>query len=286
MAIPNPRRAAAIASAIGAAVALGTTALAEWLGRVEPHVSLKGRFGPLMVHTARNEAGEEVLVMAQGGAWQSVIPADPAREGLAEVAYYRVITDILEDALASEPHPHVLMIGGGACAWPRHALTRMANLVCEVVEADPEVVSMAERWFGLGRARERAGLDELGRPRLTVTVDDGRHHLEQRLLTQDAEGLHAVVNDAFRGQEAAPELLSPYGLALAKAAMAPGGLYLLNVVVPPDDPAPLLDAYDRLRAVFPHVVVVPAVDEQFSSRDNQVLVASDRELDAVAGQVL
>lgn len=276
--VRQARQAAAIAVALGSGIAAATTALAAKLGDAEPSIFFRGRFGPIVVFLTKDAQGEPIRVASVKGAWQTVSYLGEKSDELA-VAYYRAIDDVYRLGLADVEAPHVAMIGGGGCAWPRHGVAEDPRLVCEVVEADPAMVEMARRWFGLEEAQERAGLDGRGRPRLTVTVDDGRHFFEQRLLAGDGEPFHMVVNDAFGGRRAADELLSPYGLAVTKASMAPGGLYVLNAVVPGDDPGALLAIYDRLRSVFSHVAVVDAVDRNLSSMDNHLFVAADRDLD-------
>ena len=277
-------------------------------------------FGPARVYDTEGPDGAAIRVLEVGGAFQSAAYVDGRSE--APFAYLRAFDAIFD---AGAPMRRVLMLGGGAFAYPRHVLARRGDVELDVVEADPAIVALArERFFLADAERAHAG-------RLRVIVADALVYLADAAaplgaircdpLTPDAvtplgcsdvapaprssarlagaaaplgaigcdpltlgaircdplAPYDAILNDVFRGVDPDAGLLAPEGLALVRAGLAPGGLYLVNVVVPdsPEGVAALIAAGRALERAFDHVSVIPCADEGFSAQDNYLLVATD-----------
>lgn len=277
-------------------------------------------FGPARVYDTEGPDGAAIRVLEVGGAFQSAAYVDGRPE--APFAYLRAFDAIFD---AGVPMRRVLMLGGGAFAYPRHVLARRGDVELDVVEADPAIVALAREHFFLADAeRAHAG-------RLRVIVADALVYLADAAaplgaircdpLTPDAvtplgcsdvapaprssarlagaaaplgaigcdpltlgaircdplAPYDAILNDVFRGVDPDAGLLAPEGLALVRAGLAPGGLYLVNVVVPdsPEGVAALIAAGRALERAFDHVSVIPCADEGFSAQDNYLLVATD-----------
>lgn len=267
-------------------------------------------FGSARVYDTEGPDGTAIRVLEVGGAFQSAAYVDGRPE--APFAYLRAFDAIFD---AGVPMRRVLMLGGGAFAYPRHVLARRGDVELDVVEADPAIVALArERFFLADAERAHAG-------RLRVIVADALVYLADAAaplgaigcdpLTPDAATplgcsdvapalrssarladaaaplgaigcdplapYDAILNDVFQGVDPDAGLLAPEGLALVRASLAPGGLYLVNVVVPgsPEGVAALIAAGRALERAFDHVSVIPCADEGFSAQDNYLLVATD-----------
>ena len=277
-------------------------------------------FGPARVYDTEGPDGAAIRVLEVGGAFQSAAYVDGRPE--APFAYLRAFDAIFDAGVLMR---RVLMLGGGAFAYPRHMLARRRDVELDVVEADPAIVALArERFFLADAERAHAG-------RLRVIVADALVYLADAAaplgaircdpLTPDAvtplgcsdvapalrssarlagaaaplgaigcdpltlgaircdplAPYDAILNDVFQGVDPDAGLLAPEGLALVRASLAPGGLYLVNVVVPgsPEGVAALIAAGRALERAFDHVSVIPCADEGFSAQDNYLLVATD-----------
>ncbi len=277
----GPLRVAA-AVAVGAGAAVAAAAATTVLGRRDDRL-FPTMFGRAHVFTTTSPDGRAIRVLSLGGGWQTVMYLDDPDEPAA--AYARGFDLVLRDGAARAEDAggraavegadarSVLVIGGAGCAWPRHAVAVDDAVQVTVVEVDPAVVAIARREFHLDEAVARAGSTPSGEPRLRVVTDDGLRFLARRAM-KGGRPFDAVINDAYAGTDAPEAFLSPVGLSLAKGAMAPGGLYVANVVCSPTDPSPVLAARDALLGTFSHVWDVPCPDP-LAEEENHLLVASD-----------
>jgi len=155
-------------------------------------------------------------------------------------------------------HPHgrrCLVIGLGAGVVPRRFQAR--GIATDVVDIDPEVVSMARAHFALD-------------PALAVFVADARH-----FLVRSGQRYDYVVLDVFTGDTTPGHLLSLEAMRLIRARMTAKGILAVNLV---GDIGPhgrmTASVVKTLRAVFAHVEVRPTfVPEEDGSIGNLVLIA-------------
>ena len=252
--------------ALGAAAAIAAAARAFALH--EPHL-LRTMSGPALVYTTRRGLGEPARVLRTGGVYQSATYLGERRmEPVFE--YYRAFGRLFE--LRPDAR-HVLAIGGGGFAFPKLVAARHPGVRMDVVEIDPAVVRAAHRWFFLDDAIALAcasGGD------LRVICDDGRSFLEGAPGPYDA-----VVLDAFVGEKPVRSLATVEALRLARSALAPGGLLLMNVVSCDGgaDVSFLRSMVATALVAFPEVKVLLATDATHAGEDNYLLVASDSPID-------
>ncbi|WP_172135114.1 spermidine synthase [Adlercreutzia sp. ZJ473] len=168
----------------------------------------------------------------------------------------------------------VLMIGGGGCAWPKHALMTRPGLRVDVVESDPAVAEIARRFFFVDKLERELSSREGSAQRFNLIVDDGLGYLAGCEKRYDA-----ICNDAFAGAAAAADLAGAAGVRAVKDRLNPGGLYLANVVSGPEwrEFRHLIRLINELDRLFAHVTVIFASDERFSDKDNYLVIASDAE---------
>lgn len=243
-------------------------------GRLPGFHIMRTATGWALVYLRRSPSGEPVRVLRQGGVYQSATYVG-ARRFEPVFAYQRGFERAfaVEDELR-RAHGHgirrALAIGGGGYAWPKYALTRHGRLALDVVEIDPAITRAARRWFFLDELERRAG------ERLRVITADGRAFLEEHAASA-APRYDLIVNDTFSGREPVRELATLEAARAAKACLAPGGLYLSNVVSAADgaDLAFLRDETATLSVVFAHVSIVSAADDVWGGEDNYLLIAAD-----------
>lgn len=269
--------------------------------RLGVHV-VRTRNGLAFIYNRSTGAGESIRVLRQGGVYQSATYGaerwhDPV------FAYHRAFDALfdVEGAFArraGHPLAHVLALGGGGYAWPKHALMDHPGLFMDVVEIDPAVTRAAWRWFHLDElarsvgkvdgpvtvaapSDDRARLKELlgmpVAPRLGLIAGDGRDFLERGGPT----AYDAIVNDTFVGAVPAHRLATVEAVRAVKSRLVENGLYLLNVVSDAGtrDVRFLRDEVATVSLVFEHVHIVQASDDELGGEDNYLVIASDAAYD-------
>ena len=142
--------------------------------------------------------------------------ADPRH---LEFDYLRRMRDVVEAQRARR----IVHVGGAACALARAlaATDRTGLRRQHVIEVDPGVVELAREHLGLRKA-----------PGLKVKVADGRAWVASR----EDGSIDALLVDAFVGARVPRHLATAEALADAARAVAPGGVYAVNVVDAPPMP--------------------------------------------------
>ncbi len=130
----------------------------------------------------------------------------------------------------------VLCIGLGVGIVPMDFARRGAKV--DVVEINPAVVPVGQRFFGLDPAK------------LHITLDDGRHYLNRCRKQYDV-----VVLDAFLGDSSPSHLLTREAFSAIGKVLRPGGTLVINTF---GDLSPGRDFFtaslhQTLKAVFPGV---------------------------------
>jgi spermidine synthase len=130
----------------------------------------------------------------------------------------------------------VLCLGLGTGSMPRFLAERYPALEIDVVEIDPEVQPLAERYF-----RFRPG------PRLRVVVADAADFVR---LTHEPYDL--VVLDACFGPDPPPQLATPGFFRSFRDLLAPGGVLVANLASPALAPS-VRKLLSTMRGEFPSV---------------------------------
>lgn len=220
-------------------------------------------FGEAQVFNVEASDGTPLRLLSIGDGFQSATFVG-ARRFEPPFAYCRAL-DCLFDALPQARR--ILMLGGGAFSHPKHVLTTYPQVEMDVVEIDPAVIDIARRHFYLDELERECG------GRLSVFACDGMDFLRSA-----APGSYdAIINDCFAGIVQDAPLLSEQGLSLAKTALAPGGMYLLNGLAQNANDNTdwnTLDAIERaLRSCFDVVVREPVCDQEFFGNINHIFIA-------------
>lgn len=219
------------------------------------------------MRTVRDACGEPMRVLKVGGVFQSATYFGERRFGLP-FEYMRAFDRLFDAECSGFKVQRVLAIGGGGCSYPKHLAATRPDVQVDVVERDGRIVDIARKHFFVGEF-EGAG-------RLSVVVDDGVRFLQGAGTCYDA-----IVVDAFDGRSLDERFLDSDTLDAAKARLAEGGMYVLNVVCDEgaDGAACLQRVMQALAGTFVHVNAVFATDEMLSDRDNFVVIATDGDYD-------
>jgi spermidine synthase len=199
------------------------------------------------------------------GISQSHVDLDDPRH--LDLEYMQRLGHMIDLAAPAGTPLRVLHLGAGALTLARYVAATRPGSRQLAVEADAEVARLVRRRLPVSRARPAAG-------RIGVRLGDARAVLEQL----PAGSFDVVVADVFAGDRTPAHLTSVEFTRAAAGALAPTGVYAVNV----GDGPPLAHARGRVaavRAVFPHVCVMaePAVlrGRRFG---NLVVAGSRREL--------
>jgi len=124
--------------------------------------------------------------------------------------------EFLRLARAGAPEPRVLVIGGGGYTFPRYAMEALPESHVDVVEIDPKVTRVA---------REHMGLKDY--PHLRAVHMDGRQYVAERAAPGSYD---LVVQDAVNDLSVPAHLMTKEYNDAVKAALKPGGAYLLTII--------------------------------------------------------
>ncbi|MBQ3790191.1 MAG: fused MFS/spermidine synthase [Lachnospiraceae bacterium] len=166
--------------------------------------------------------GERVRLLLVDGIQESATHLDPARKYEPMFRYLTFFQQIVE----SHPDPErVLLIGGAGFAYPKLFFSAGQRGSLTVVELDPRMIKLADRFFFLKDLKREYDLDRTGR--LRIVQDDGLHFLQT-----DEECYDVILNDAYLGNVPDEGLLSDEGVASCKARLKPGGILVTNIITP------------------------------------------------------
>ena len=181
-------------------------------------------FGRVRV-TERSD-GLRSLITGDGRARQSAIY--PGRPMHLELAYSRVG---MAGLALVPPDARILFVGLGGGAMPMYTRQVMPDAHIDVVEIDPVIVEVAQRWFGF-------------RPdaQMVVHTGDGRAFIEDApRATYDL-----IVLDAFSDDEVPYSLTTREFLQAVRAALTPEGVVVSNLWTGSPSYQAMLTTYDTV----------------------------------------
>ena len=225
--------------------------------------------GTTHVYEIVYDDGKLVRVMNVKGTYQSATYLDDECYELV-FGYHRAYNAMFQPEPPAPPIRRVAMLGGGGFSYPKHLVAKHPDISVDVVEIDPMVVSLAERWFYLDRLAAEFDTEKTGR--LTIYIDDARGFLEEANDTYDA-----IVNDCFSARVPVMSLATVEAARAIHSHLNPGGMYLTNVISALRGPdAKLLHrVMATLQKEFAHVHVVPGSEGLPRLVDNYVVIATD-----------
>ncbi len=191
------------------------------------------------------------------------IPGDPT---YLKYTYLKVFGEVVSYVTVDNPTPSLLHLGGGGYSFPRYMEAVYSGSKNEVVEIDPAVTQVAHRELGLSQDTS------------IVT-----HNMDARLfLTRMKTGgkYDIVIGDVFNDKSTPYHLTTVEFDRLVKAAMAPGGVYLINIIDDYQNGRYLPSFLLTLKQVFKHVYLIgTGMIPENAAISTFVIAATDRSLD-------
>ena len=105
----------------------------------------------------------------------------------------------------------VLCIGMGVGMVPMRFANDEPKAIVDVVEINPDIIPVAEKFFGFDRRR------------VNLFIDDGRH-----FVNRTAKKYDAIVLDAFLGDSSPSHLMTVRALTAMRARLQPEGVLVVN----------------------------------------------------------
>ena len=226
--------------------------------------------GRAWVRCVRTTDGEFMRVLDVAGTYQSATYLD---ERWCEPTFpYHWLFDHVFDAWPEGDGPATMAIlGGGGYAIPKHLVAHHPEVRrIDVVEFDPAIERIARRYFFLDRLEQQT--HPIAQGRLHLHTADAYAWLEECDRRYDA-----ILNDCFIGLMPEAAFVTVDAAQLIKKHLHAGGLYLTNVVSALDGPdSTFLNlTIATLRSSFSHIWVYACSPEMPTSRDNNIVVASN-----------
>lgn len=171
-------------------------------------------------------------------------------------------TDYFNLAFLLQPNiTRVLFIGGGGFTGPRAFLKDYSNVTVDVVEIDPEVIRVAENYFGVNASN----------PRLHIYNDDGRIYLQKTTQRYDL-----IVLDAYSKTYVPFHLMTAEFFHLTSDHLSPQGSVISNLIAGiSSNDAQLLSAEVRtMETSFPTVYLFPVRGASYTDPQNVEILAT------------
>jgi spermidine synthase len=221
-----PRRALAVAAAVGVLLALSSGSIKRSSGVIWEKESEYQ-----YVRVVETGDGSRALQLNEGVADQSLWYPHSVLTG----GYWDLF--LLLPRLLDRAPRTMLVIGDAGGTVPRAYAHFYPHVQTDGVELDPTVTEAARRYFGLDAIRG-----------LRTITDDGRVYLERTKRRYDI-----VVVDAYRQPYIPFQLATKQFFELVRKHLDAGGVVALNVAATPHDHRLSDDVASTLGAVFPHV---------------------------------
>lgn len=221
-------------------------------------------FGKARVYQVNDDAGEAVRLLEVGGVVQSGT--------YLEKRYTELIFDYLKRYdMLFELNPtaqRICVLGCGGYDYPEHLIANYPNTVVDAVEIDPAITAIAKRYFYLDRLIEEYETERTGR--LNLICSDALAHLESEGCRYDA-----IVNDTFDAGKPPKHLTTSTFARAVKSRLAPGGVYLTNIVSALEGPDArfLHEQVALLESIFETVEVLPCDRDSVNVQDNVIVIA-------------
>jgi spermidine synthase len=156
----------------------------------------------------------------------------------------------------------VLFIGGGGFTGPKQFLRDYPNVTVDVVEVDPEVISVAKEYFAVNA----------GNPRLHIYNNDGRIFLQDTTQQYDL-----IVLDAYSRSYVPFHLMTLEFFKLVSSHLTSNGVVISNLIsgVEADNDQLLSAEVNTMHAVFPNVYAFPVEGSSYMDPQNVEILATN-----------
>jgi len=156
----------------------------------------------------------------------------------------------------------VLFIGGGGFTGPKQFLRDYPNVIVDVVEVDPEVISVAEEYFAVNASN----------PRLHIYTNDGRNFLQSTRQRYDL-----IVLDAYSRSYVPLHLMILEFFKLISSHLTSNGIVISNLIsgIETDNDQLLTAEVKTMDTVFPNVYTFPVESTSYVDPQNVEILATN-----------
>jgi len=163
---------------------------------------------------------------------------------------------------------NTLFLGAGSFTMPEAISAYKYNASVEVVEIDPEVISIGYKYFKLGQY-----------PNIYAFSDDARNYISKAKKKYDL-----IFGDAFNGIRYIPaHLLTLEFFQEVKKRLNIGGTFMINIIssLEGDKSKLFKSVMKTLGEVFTHLYVFSLNSSNLNIAQNIIIVSSDFEIDII-----
>ncbi len=224
---------------------------------------LHTQYSRYWLYDQTDEQGRHLRILDNGraGIQAKIDVRDPRHLMMEYLHYFR-----LDQAFRANLD-HVLMLGGGTGVYARDLLYRFPAIKIDLVEIDPDLTSLAEKYFEL-------------QPHLQIKVfpQDGRLYLNKVSRSYDV-----IYLDAFNGLHAPFHLYTLEAMEHIGRALRPGGLFVVNLVAPEDPQENVLIAsvVKTIAQVMPEIRLFRHSRSVVGNLVNYTIVAGKQRLESL-----
>lgn len=154
---------------------------------------------------------------------------------------------------------NVLMIGGAAYTYPSYFSEQYKDKKIDVVEIDPKMTELAEKYFDLNKKNDR----------LKIYHEDGRRYINTTQNQYDC-----ILIDAFKGLNVPFQLTTEEALNSAKNCLSENGIVITNLISALDGKnAKFINhEYATYKKVFDNVKIFKVQNGMFNDDELQNLI--------------
>ncbi len=201
------------------------------------------------------------------GVPQSHVDLDDPRH--LELEYMRLLGHLIDLAAPSGMPQRVLHLGGGGLTLARYVAATRPGSRQLAAESDAGVVRLVRQRLPLDQPARRSAAGRAAPGRITVRVADARAVVEQ----VRPGSFDVLVTDVFAAAQTPAHLTSAEFTAAAARALAPAGIYAVNIA----DGPPLVHARRRVAtvcSVFPYACLIAEPGVLRGRRFGNLIVAA------------
>ncbi len=201
------------------------------------------------------------------GICQSALWLDPSLRGEPVLKYARRLREVVSREFEGNPPKEALIMGGAGLEAPRFLLRDIPDIHITVVEVDPVMQEVAEKYFFLEDLTYGGKLD--------LIIDDAAEFIA-KAVEDGVKKYDLIIDDAFCGISAETALLTDTACERVRTLLTEKGVYIINLVtaLSGSDSWPLLMERDIILRFFESMRAYPAIPDKEQESIQNCIVAS------------
>lgn len=166
---------------------------------------------------------------------------------------------------------NVLFVGGGGFSGPKYFLKTYPDVTVDVVEIDPVVIDVAEKYFDVNTTD----------PRMHIYNDDARNFLSR---TNQDKKYDIIILDAYSRSYVPFHLMTLEFYKLLESRLTSNGIIVSNQVgsLLGDSSNLYRAAYKTMKQVFPNILIFPVLTTTKPDVVQNLILVATRKSDAAA----